>query len=147
MHSTNMLSRTETGCVPNNNIYVKRVPMKYKAATDSENSKHAHQQHTIKNKEKLCPKKTQLKLDKDVRKVHTEHKAVTDSEDSECSSVIMVNAFHCTHHLKNTLLIVNLHTVKIKWNNHSPLACHNQMRKYKTHTSCRRKDGKCRSLS
>ena len=72
-------------------IYIKRVPMKYKAATDSEDSKRC----TIKNKDKLCSTK-QLKLDKYFKKVHTEYKAVTDSEDSECDCPIRTY-FICHH--------------------------------------------------
>ena len=143
-------------------IYVERVPMKYKAATYSKDSKCAHQPSTIKHKDKLCSKK-QLKLDIYVERVPTEYKAKTDSEGSKCAhqqcgttnqvklcpnrqlkldkyvkkstlntrqrqtqttvNVIVRSAhtsseaFHCTHHRKNTLLIVNLHIVNIP---HSP---------------------------
>ena len=65
-------------------IYVERVPMKYKAATYSKDSECAHQPSTIKHKDKLCSKK-QLKLDIYVERVPTEYKAKTDSEGSKCA--------------------------------------------------------------
>ena len=60
--------------------YVERVPMEYKTATYSEDSKCAHQRCTIKNKEKWCSKR-QLKLDIYVERVPMESNAATDSED------------------------------------------------------------------
>ena len=64
-------------------IYLKRVPMKYKTETDSEDRRRAPQRCTIKK----CSKK-QHKLDEYFKKVYTERKAVSDSEDSECDCPI-----------------------------------------------------------
>ena len=77
-----------TSCFSKDNLsWIKRVPTSYSVPTDSEDSKNAHQQCTIKNKDKPGSKK-QLKLDKYVNSVSTEYKAVSDSEDSECDCPI-----------------------------------------------------------
>ena len=62
--------------------YVERVPMEYKTATHSEDSKCAHQRCTIKNKEKWCSKR-QLKLD---IYVETEAETATKKWGGSCSN-------------------------------------------------------------